>query len=167
MATKRKKPAKIKKKKVMGKKTASKKPLKKKAARKPATKKKSSPRKKATRKTVAISAKVKRKKKTAAKTKPALKKRSRPKGQRVESPVLQPQETRARAAGQSGALQGLSDIEGADSESVDELLEEGNAFEADVVKGVEEAGDEPEEEVQTHEVLEDDVPEEYLNQDKD
>jgi len=31
-------------------------------------------------------------------------------------------------------------FEGADSESVDELLEEGNAFEADVVKGVEDAG---------------------------
>jgi len=29
---------------------------------------------------------------------------------------------------QSGDLQGLSNVEGADSESVDELLEEGNAF---------------------------------------
>jgi hypothetical protein len=36
-------------------------------------------------------------------------------------------------------LQGLSNVEGADSESVDELLEEGNAFEADVVMGVEDA----------------------------
>ncbi|HUD64833.1 MAG TPA: hypothetical protein VMQ17_09655 [Candidatus Sulfotelmatobacter sp.] len=39
-----------------------------------------------------------------------------------------------------------------------------NAFEADVVAGVEQADDEGRE-VQTHEVLEDDVPEEY--QDKD
>jgi hypothetical protein len=35
----------------------------------------------------------------------------------------------------------LSNVAGADSESVDELLEEGNAFEAEVVKGVEDAGD--------------------------
>ena len=83
----------------------------------------------------------------------------------MESSVLRPQETRARAGGQSGDLQGLSDVRSADSESVDELLEEGNAFEADVVKGVEEAGNEPEHEVHTHEVLEDDVPEEYLDKD--
>jgi hypothetical protein len=69
---------------------------------------------------------------------------------------------RSRSAGQSGDLQGLSNREGADSESVDELLEEGNAFEADVVKGVEEAGDEGE--VHTHEMPEDDVPGEYLDE---
>ncbi len=69
-----------------------------------------------------------------------------------------------RSGIQSGDLQGLHDIESADSESVNELLEEGNAFEADVVAGVEQADDEGRE-VQTHEVLEDDVPEEY--QDKD
>lgn len=68
---------------------------------------------------------------------------------------------RPRSGGQSGDLQGLSDIEGANSESVDELLEEGNAFEADAVKGVEDAGDEGE--VHTHEVPEDDVPDEYLD----
>jgi len=54
------------------------------------------------------------------------------------------------------------DVEGADSESVDELLEEGNAFEADVVTGVEDAGNAEEKEVHIHEVPEDDVPEEYL-----
>jgi hypothetical protein len=58
----------------------------------------------------------------------------------------------------------LSGLEGADSESVEELLEEGNAFEADVVSGVEEAGDSPEREVHTREVPEDDVPEEYLDE---
>jgi len=68
---------------------------------------------------------------------------------------------RARSGGQSGDLQGLSNVQGADSQSVDELLEEGNAFEADVVKGVEDAGDEGE--VRTHEVPEDDVPGEYLD----
>ncbi len=63
-------------------------------------------------------------------------------------------------------MQGLSRRESADSESVDELLEEGNAFEAEVVQGVEEAGDDAEREVRTHEVPEDDVPEEYLDTDK-
>src|SRR5215467_98133 len=57
-------------------------------------------------------------------------------------------------ASQSGDLQGLSDIERADSESVDELLEEGNAFEAGVVEGVEDAGARSEREVHTREVPE-------------
>ena len=48
------------------------------------------------------------------------------------------------------------------SESVDELLEEGDTFEAEVVKGVEDAEDADEEEVRTHEVPQDDVPGEYL-----
>ncbi len=61
-------------------------------------------------------------------------------------------------------MQGLSDVEAADSESVDELVEEGNAFEADVVSGVERAGNEEGREVHTHEVPEDDVPEEYLDE---
>ena len=66
---------------------------------------------------------------------------------------------------QAGDLQGLSDVEGADSESVDELLDEGNAFEADAVRGVEEADNADEREVETHEVPEDDVPDEYLDKD--
>lgn len=70
----------------------------------------------------------------------------------------------SRFGGQSGDLQGLSSVESADSESVDELLEEGNAFEADVVRGVEDAGDRGEREVHTHEVPEDDVPAEYLDE---
>src|SRR5437667_161998 len=64
---------------------------------------------------------------------------------------------------QSGDLQGLSSVKGADSESVDELLEEGNAFEADVVTGVEDAENADEKEVRTHEVPQDDVPGEYLD----
>jgi hypothetical protein len=43
------------------------------------------------------------------------------------------------------------------------LLEEGNAFEADAVIGVEEADNADEREVHTHEVPEDDVPGEYLD----
>jgi hypothetical protein len=54
-----------------------------------------------------------------------------------------------------GRFAGLSNVQGADSESVDELLEEGNAFEAEAVKGVEDAGDADEGEVRTHEVPQD------------
>ena len=64
---------------------------------------------------------------------------------------------------QSGDLQGLSRAEEADSESVEELLEEGNPLEAAAVSGVEEADDAEGREVHTHEVPEDDVPEEYFD----
>jgi hypothetical protein len=57
----------------------------------------------------------------------------------------------------------LSNVECADSESVDELLEEGNAFEAEVVKGVEDAEDAEEVEVRTHAAPQNDVPGEYRN----
>jgi hypothetical protein len=70
------------------------------------------------------------------------------------------------SAGQSGDLQGLSNSARVDSESVDELLEEGNAFEAEVIDGVENAPDADQGEVRTHEVPEADVPEEYLDKDK-
>jgi hypothetical protein len=59
----------------------------------------------------------------------------------------------------------LSNVESADSESVDELLEEGNAFEAGVISGVERAGEHEGREVRTREVPEDDVPGEYLDED--
>jgi hypothetical protein len=71
----------------------------------------------------------------------------------------------SRSGEESGDLQGLSDVEGADSESVDELLEEGNAFEAGIVSGVEEADRRDEKGVRTREVPEDDVPQEYLDED--
>jgi len=73
--------------------------------------------------------------------------------------------TRPRSGEQSGDLQGLSNVESADSESVGELIEEGNAFEAGVVTGVEDAGKRSERGVRTREVPEDDVPGEYLDQD--
>jgi hypothetical protein len=57
----------------------------------------------------------------------------------------------------------LSNVERADSESVEELLEEGNTFEAGVVAGVQRAEDADEKEIRTQEVPEDDVPEEYLD----
>jgi hypothetical protein len=106
-------------------------------------------------------------KKAAPKKKNALKKNTtRGKSQRVDSVVFEPKGLGARSGGQSGDLQGLSNRESADSESVDELLEEGNAFEAEVVKGVEDVPDADEGEVRTHEVPEDDVPEEYLEKDE-
>jgi len=72
------------------------------------------------------------------------------------------------SAGQSGDTQQLSDTASADSESVEELVDEGNAFEADAVLGVENAEDAHVSEVTTREVPEDDVPSEYLNdEDKD
>jgi hypothetical protein len=69
------------------------------------------------------------------------------------------------SAGQSGDLQQISGIAGADSESVEELVEEGNSFEAAAVEGVENAKDPDVSEVTTRQVPEDDVPEEYLNAD--
>ena len=69
-----------------------------------------------------------------------------------------------RSAGLSGDLQGLSRTAGADSESVSELVEEGNPFEAEIVNAVE-AADDTGKEVRTREVPEDDVPEEYLDKD--
>ena len=74
-------------------------------------------------------------------------------------------ETGLHSAGQGGATQQISDIPIADSESVEELAEEGNAFEADVIYGVENAGDGSVSEVITHEIPEDDVPGEYLDND--
>ena len=69
------------------------------------------------------------------------------------------------SAGQSGDIQQLSNTADADSESVEELLEEGNTFEAEAVAGVENAKDADVSEVTTHEVPEDDVPQEYLDND--
>jgi hypothetical protein len=87
---------------------------------------------------------------------------SRGEGQSVETIDLDPKGLDSKSGGQSGALQGLSDIEGASSESVDELLEEGNAFEAEVVKGVEDAPDPDQEEVRTHQrPQEEDLPEDF------
>lgn len=138
----------------------------KKALKKPARKRTSPKKNRAKKKTAP--------KRAAAKTRHSGRKaaRKKPRATRIpaamKSPIMDTEAftregLRARSGGQSGDLQGLSNIAGAASESVDELLEEGNAFEADVVKGVEDAGDEGE--VHTHEVPEDDVPEEYLDKD--
>jgi N utilization substance protein A len=69
------------------------------------------------------------------------------------------------SAGQSGDTQGLSGSAEADSESVEELLEEGQSFEAEAIGGVEDAPDADVAEVHTRQVPEDDVPAEYLDRD--
>ena len=86
--------------------------------------------------------------------------------QDVETVRLKPKSRVARAGTGAGDLQGISIVEDVDSESADELLEEGQAFEAGIVSGVEKAGDAEESEVITHEVLEDDVPKEYDDDDR-
>jgi hypothetical protein len=58
----------------------------------------------------------------------------------------------AESAGQSGDLQGLSGVPDADSESVEELIAEGQFYEAEVVSGVENASDDAETPMQTREV---------------
>jgi hypothetical protein len=75
-------------------------------------------------------------------------------------------ERESAAAGQSGDLQGLTDSPESDSESVAELLEEGQSFEAAVIQGIENAPDPDESEVKTHEQPEDDVPGEYTEKDQ-
>jgi hypothetical protein len=76
---------------------------------------------------------------------------------------LRPKARAAKAGAGGGDFGGASVVEDVDSESVNELLEEGQTLEAGIVKGVE-AADEPGE-VHTHEVLQDDVPQEYEDKD--
>lgn len=148
--TKKKKHTKLKK--TAHKKTAAskRKPVKKKVTKKLA-KRKAAPKKKPVLKKAAVKTKGVGKKAIGKKTE----------GARPANAFKKP----SRSAVQSGDLQGLSNAETVDSESVGELVEEGNAFEADIVAGVEDAGRHNEREVRTHEVPEDDVPEEYLDKD--
>src|SRR5579862_2431429 len=144
----------------------------KKKSKKKTTKKKAAGKKAAPAKAIKRAKKAK-KKKVATKTavpqprsrkRPVQKATTRPSGA-PRVPVTHPAERRGSWSGEeTGDLQGLSHREGADSESVDELLEEGNAFEAEAVSGVEAADNEEGREVHTHEVPEDDVPEEYLDE---
>jgi hypothetical protein len=149
---------KIKKRQTISKRTVGNKmrPLKK-TAKKKLTKKKAAQKKTPVRK------KAVGKKTIGAKTLSVFKKQVREKSRSVETVAFSPEDPLARSGRQSGDLQGSSSVKGADSESVDELLEEGNAFEAGVVTGVEDAGNADEKEVRTHEVPQDDVPGEYQN----
>jgi hypothetical protein len=138
-------------------------------------KSKKSGKKKATSKS-RISAKAelsaKRGKKSAAKRRTPPKKRVRRSrqtamgSQNVETVQMKPRALRARAGAGGGDFGGVSTVESVDSESADELLEEGQAFEAGIVSGVEDAPDADQGPVKTREVPEDDVPEEYLDKDR-
>jgi hypothetical protein len=157
MATKKK----TKKKQAKSRRIASKKAKRiKKAVKAKVAKKSASPKKRSAKK------KAVPKKKRVGKTKRDAEKRVRGKSQTVDTVAYAPEGLAARSGGQSGDLQGLSNLAGANSESVDELLEEGNAFEAEVVKGVQDAGDTDEGEVHTHEVPQDDVPGEYRDKEE-
>jgi hypothetical protein len=112
------------------------------------------------------------KKKAAAKRKTAPKKRAGRSrqtamgSQNVETVQMKPRALRARAGAGGGDFGGVSTVESVDSESADELLEEGQAFEAGIVSGVEDAPDADQGPVKTREVPEDDVPEEYDGKDR-
>ena len=140
-----------------------KKAVEKKLAKKRVTPKRKLARKKAAPRKAAVKTKVAGKKTTGGKTAGALKKQVRSKSQSVDTVAFALEGLGAQSGEQSGDLQGLSNIQAADSESVDELLEEGNAFEAEVVKGVEDAEGADEGEVRTHEVRRDHVPGEHMD----
>jgi hypothetical protein len=164
MATKKKTKKQAKSTRTPGEKaTPLKKAVKKKLAKKRVSLKKEAAKKRAAPRKAEVKTKAGGKKTTVGKTAGALKKQVRGKSQGVDTVAFALKGLGARSREQSGDLQGLSNIQSANSESVDELLEEGNAFEADVVKGVEDADDADEGEVRTHEVPQDDVPGVYLD----
>ena len=158
MATKKKTKKVAKKKPAKATKKSQKRTLKKSAAKKNVVQKVAAPRKRLSAKPAAKSLSGK----TEAKSTKGVSKRGKP--EIIESVAFEPAGLGARSGGQSGDLQGLTNRAGADSESVDELLEEGNAFEAEVIKGIEDVPDADEGEIHTHEVPEDDVPREYDDQ---
>lgn len=139
--------------------------LKKSAAKRaPSARKKTS--KKPAAKKLAARKKTSSKKKSPAKKKSAARKATRRRAE-VINPVT-PTGRRglgAASGGQSGDTQGLSRRSYDDSESVEELLEEGQYAEAEAVSGVENAPDADQGEVRTTQFPEDDVPEEYQNED--
>ncbi len=86
--------------------------------------------------------------------------------QKVPLSAIRPKARSARVGGGAGDYRGVSVVEGADSESPKELLEEGQTFESGVVSGVQNAANADQSEVRTHEVPMDDVPKEYDDQDR-
>jgi hypothetical protein len=131
-------------------------------ARKPAKKQK--PSRKAAKKAPA-SKKTLTQKQSLNRTRTAKTASASPKEPKTRQRISSRQNPESLSGEESGDLQGLSNVETADSESVDELLEEGNAFEAGIISGVEDAGKREGREVRTREVPEDDVPGEYLDED--
>lgn len=114
--------------------------------------------KKANRKKKAVKAKAAARRKTSRRKRPTRGGGGSPGGRaRIHQGVA------LEKGGQSGDIQGLSNREDVDSESVSELVEEGQAFEAGIVDGVENAPDADEGEIRTEEVPENDVSPEYRN----
>ncbi|HEY2116222.1 MAG TPA: hypothetical protein VGJ51_14080 [Candidatus Angelobacter sp.] len=138
--------------------------------KKSTAKKKSSPKKKAAKrapgKKLVAKKKPAAKRKSATKKKPIAKKTTRRRAEAI-NPIT-PSGRRGlgpESGGQSGDTQGLSRRSYDDSESVEELMEEGQYMEAEAVSGVENAPDADQGEVRTRQVPEDDVPEEYKDED--
>ena len=139
--------------------------LKKSAGKRAASARKKTTRKAAPKKRTAKKSLAARKK-SSAKKKPATRKATRRRAE-IINPVT-PTGRRglgADSGGQSGDTQGLSRRSYDDSESVEELMEEGQYMEAEAVSGVENAPDADQGEVRTRQFPEDDVPEEYQNED--
>jgi len=142
------------------------------AKKKASRKKKPSPApKKRTKRKLSAKKSRARSKATVRAKKPARAKTAAPKKRsRGSEPTSRPSEARIHqgvglsTGGQSGDTQGLSKRETADSESVEELVDEGQDYEAEVISGVENALDPDQAEVTTKEVPEDDVPSEYRDQ---
>jgi hypothetical protein len=61
------------------------------------------------------------------------------------------------SAGQSGDTQGLSEVADAADESVEDLADTGQAYEAGIIEGVEDAADHPERPVRAQATLEEEV----------
>jgi hypothetical protein len=134
------------------------------AKKKPARKNKTTRRKKPT-----LKKKSAAKKKPADKKKPIRRKKSNPRAKQEITNAIPIRDRRglgSASGGQSGDTQALSRREDVDSESVEELAEEGQTFEAEAVSGVENAKDPDQGEVTTSEVPEDDVPPEYRDRNK-
>lgn len=131
----------------------------------PKAKKKAAPKKSAARKKSASAKKPAQTKRFSPK--PARRKRAaRPRGRAGNAgEITLPIRSGAgpSSGGQSGDIEGLSDIADADSESVEELAAEGQDYEAEIVDAVEGAPDPDQGEIKTREIPEDDVPEEYEN----
>jgi hypothetical protein len=142
---------------------AAKKKTKKKSTKSKRTARKKAPAMKVTKRPKKL-AKKKTAPKRAVKTKASGKSQTRKKRERPAAQAFPTEGSVSRSGEQSGDSQGLSRLPAADSESVEDLVEEGNAFEADAVSGVEDAEGSDEKEVRTHEVPEDDVPGEYLDE---
>jgi hypothetical protein len=122
-------------------------------------KKKAKAKKKVTAKKKAAPKKKAPAKRSAGRSKKRGTSKARPRGQASNVEVLSAgrRGLGADSGGQSGDLQGISRRESADSESVEELLEEGQSLEAEAISGVENALDPDESEVVTHEVPEDEL----------